>query len=193
MPFSRQEYDAIVIGGGPNGLSAAITMSEARRSVLLIEGYETIGGGARSAELTLPGFVHDVCSSVYPMAVWSPFFRRLPLARYALEWLHPAAPLAHPLDDGSAVIVDRSLELTAQNLGEDAGPYRRLMAPLISAWPKLESSAQSPFNIPARPFAAAGFGLTGRSSASSLANRAFRGERARALLAGLAAHSVLPL
>ena len=193
MPFSRQEYDAIVIGGGPNGLSAAITMAEARRSVLVIEGYETIGGGARSAELTLPGFVHDVCSSVYPMGVWSPFFRRLPLAHYGLEWVHPSAPLAHPLDDGSAVIVDRSIEVTAQNLGEDADRYRRLMGSLTSAWPKLESSVQSPFSIPAHPFAAARFGLTVLRSASSVAKHDFRSERARALLAGLAAHAVLPL
>jgi phytoene dehydrogenase-like protein len=193
MPFSRKEYDAIVIGSGPNGLSAAITMAEARRSVLVIEGYETIGGGARSAELTLPGFVHDVCSSVYPMAVWSPFFRRLPLAQHGLEWVHPAAPLAHPLDDGSAVMLERSLEATAQNLGEDAGRYRGLMNPLTAAWPKLESSAQSPFSMPSHPFAAARFGLTVLRSASSVARHHFRGERARALLAGLAAHSVLPL
>jgi len=193
MPFSRREYDAVVIGSGPNGLAAAITMAEAGRSVLLIEGNETIGGGARSAELTLPGFVHDVCSSVYPMAVWSPFFRRLPLAHYGLEWVHPAAPLAHPLDDGSAVILDRSVELTAQNLGEDGARYLRFMRPLLSAWPKLESSAQNPFSIPAHPLLAARFGLTVLRSASSVARHAFRGERARALLAGLAAHAVLPL
>lgn len=182
----------MVIGSGPNGLSAAITMAEAGRSVLLVEGYETIGGGARSAELTLPGFVHDVCSSVYPMAIWSPFFRRLPLAQHGLEWVHPAAPLAHPLDDGSAVILDRSVEVTAQNVGDDAERYIRLMGPLTSAWPKLESSAQRPFSIPAHPFAAARFGLTVLRSASSVAKHEFRGQRARALLAGLAAHAVLP-
>jgi len=193
MPFSRQEYDAVVIGSGPNGLSAAITMAEASHSVVLVEGNETLGGGARSAELTLPGFIHDVCSSVYPMAVWSPFFRLLPLAHYGLEWVHPAAPLAHPLDDGSAVILDRSVELTAQNLGEDGARYRRLMGRLLSAWPKLESSVQNPFSIPAHPLVAARFGLTVLRSASSVAKHAFRGERARALLAGLAAHAVLPL
>src|SRR5260370_7213135 len=168
-------------------------MAEARRSVLVIEGYEMIGGGARSEELTLPGFVHDVCSSVYPMGVWSPFFRRLPLAHYGLEWVHPSAPLAHPLDDGSAVIVDRSIEVTAQTLGEDADRYRRLMGSLTSAWRKLESSVQSPFSVPAHPFAAARFGLTVLRSASSVAKHDFRSERARALLAGLAAHAVLPL
>lgn len=193
MPFSRQEYDAVVVGSGPNGLSAAITMAEAGRSVLVIEGNDSIGGGARSAELTLPGFVHDVCSSVYPMGVWSPFFRRLPLAKHGLEWAQPAAPLAHPLDDGSAVIVERSVELTAQNLGEDASRYRRFMGHLTSAWPKLESSVQSPFSFPAHPLAAVRFGLSALRSAASVARHAFRGERARALVAGLAGHAVLPL
>lgn len=193
MAFSRKEYDAVVLGSGPNGLSAAITIAEAGHSVLVVEAKETIGGGARSAELTLPGFVHDVCSSVYPMAVWSPFFRRLPLANYDLEWVQPAAPLAHPLDDGSAVMLERSVELTAQNLAEDSGRYRNLMGRLVSAWPKLESSVQRPFSIPPHPFAAARFGFTVFRSASSVARHDFRGKRARALLAGLAAHAVLPL
>src|SRR5438874_721680 len=193
MPFPRREYDVIVIGGGPNGLSAAITIAEAGRSVLLVEGHEIIGGGARSAELTLPGFIHDVCSSVHPWAVWSPFFRTLPLARYGLEFVHPGAPLAHPLDDGSAVILDRSVEVTAQNLGEDRARYLELMVPLTKSWPKLESTVQKPFGIPPHPFAAARFGLTVLRSAASVAKHAFRGERARALFAGLAAHAVLPL
>jgi phytoene dehydrogenase-like protein len=174
-------------------LSAAITIADAGHSVLVLEGHNTIGGGARSAELTLPGFVHDVCSSVYPMAIWSPVFRHLPLAQYGLEWVHPAAPLAHPLDDGSAIILERSVESTAQNLGEDAGRYRRLMGPLLSAWPKVESSVQRPFSFPRHPFAAARFGLSVLRSASSIARHAFRGERARALLAGLAGHAALPL
>ena len=193
MPFSQPEYDAVVIGGGPNGLSAAITFAEAGHSVLLIEAQDVIGGGARSAELTLPGFVHDVCSSVYPMAIWSPFFQRLPLAQYGLEWVQPAAPLAHPLDDGSAVVLERSVERTAQNLGRDAGHYRRLMEPLVSSWPKLESTVLRPFSLPTHPFAAARFGLTALRSASRVARGTFRSERARALFAGLAAHAVLPL
>jgi len=193
MPFPRREYDAIVIGSGPNGLSAAITIAEAGRSVLLVEGDEIIGGGARSAELTLPGFIHDVCSSVHPWAVWSPFFRTLPLARYGLEFVHPGAPLAHPLDDGSAVILDRSVEVTAQNLGEDRARYLELMVPLTKSWPKLESTVQKPFGIPPHPFAAARFGLTVLRSAARVAKHDFRGERARALFAGLAAHAVLPL
>ena len=193
MPFSRREYDAVVVGSGPNGLSAAITMAEAGRSVLVIEGAEAIGGGARSAELTLPGFVHDVCSSVYPMAVWSPFFRRLPLGGYGLEWIHPAAPLAHPLDDGTAAVLERSVELTAKNLGGDGNRYRGFVGPLVAAWPKLESTVLRPFSLPKHPFAAARFGLAALRSASSVARHAFRGERARALFAGLAAHAVLPL
>lgn len=193
MPFSRREYDAVVVGSGPNGLSAAITMAEAGRSVLVIEGAETIGGGARSAELTLPGFVHDVCSSVYPMAVWSPFFRRLPLAQYGLEWVHPGAPVAHPLDDGSAVVLERSVEETAQNLGADGSRYRGFMCPLVADWPQLESTVLRPFSLPAHPFAAARFGLAALRSASSVAKHTFRGQRARALFAGLAAHAVLPL
>jgi phytoene dehydrogenase-like protein len=193
MPFPRTEYDAVVIGSGPNGLSAAITIAEAGHSVLVVEGHETIGGGARSAELTLPGFVHDVCSSVYPMALWSPFFRRLPLAQHGLEWVHPAAPLAHPLDDGSAVILERSVERTAENVGQDEDRYIRLMEPLLAAWPKLDATVQNPFSFPAHPFAAARFGLTVMRSASSVAMHRFRGVRARALLAGLSAHAVLPL
>jgi phytoene dehydrogenase-like protein len=193
MPFSRTEYDAVVIGSGPNGLSAAITIAEAGHSVLVIEGHETIGGGARSAELTLPGFVHDVCSCVHPMALWSPFFRRLPLAQNGLEWVHPAAPLAHPLDEGSAVVLERSVERTAENVGGDAERYIQLMESLLAAWPKLESSAQNPFSFPAHPFVAARFGLTVMRSASSVARHRFRGVHARALLAGLAAHATLPL
>ena len=193
MPFRRREYDAVVIGSGPNGLAAAITVAEAGHSVLLIEGQDTVGGGARSAELTLPGFVHDVCSSVYPMALWSPFFRRLPLAQHGLEWIHPSTPLAHPLDDGSAVLLDRSVESTAQQLGDDGRRYLQFMTPLISAWPKLESSVENPLSFPAHPLAALRFALDVLRPASSVAQHAFRGEQARALLAGLAAHAVLQL
>ena len=193
MSSSRQQYEAVVIGSGPNGLSAAITIAEAGHSVLVIEGHETLGGGARSAELTLPDFVHDVCSCVHPMALWSPFFRRLPLAQNGLEWVHPAAPLAHPLDDGSAVVLERSVERTAENVGGDAERYLRLMEFLLAAWPKLESSAQNPFSFPAHPFVSARFGLNVMRSASSVARHRFRGVRARALLAGLASHATLPL
>ncbi|HTS13392.1 MAG TPA: NAD(P)/FAD-dependent oxidoreductase [Candidatus Limnocylindrales bacterium] len=192
MPASRQ-YDAIVIGSGPNGLGAAITLAQANRSVLLIEGQDTIGGGTRSAELTLPGFTHDVCSAVLPMGVGSPFLRSLPLEKHGLEWIQPSAPLAHPLDDGSAVLLERSVEATALNLGDDAAAYTRLFRSLTSNWPKLEPVLLGPIGLPAHPIAAALFGLRAMRSASGLARSLFRGERARALFAGCAAHSILPL
>src|SRR5436309_922445 len=124
--------DAIVVGAGPNGLAAAITLARAGRSVLVIEAAATVGGGTRSAELTLPGFVHDVCSAVHPLAVGSTVFRSMPLAEHGLEWIHPPAPLAHPLDDGTAAMLERSFVETGRSLGPDARAYRRLMEPLTA-------------------------------------------------------------
>ena len=193
MPALNSKYDAIVVGSGPNGLSAAITMAQAGRSTLLVEGQPTIGGATRSEELTLPGFIHDVCSAVHPMGVVSPFFLTLPLDKHGLEWVQPSAPLAHPLDDGSAVVVERSVEETARNLGEDAGAYTRIFGGLVSEWPKLEPFLLGPLRFPRHPLIAAEFGLRGMRSASSVARSLFRGERARALFAGHAAHSMLPL
>ncbi len=193
MPTLNSKYDAIVIGAGPNGLSAAITMAQAGRSVLLVEGQPTIGGATRSEELTLPGFVHDVCSAVHPMGVVSPFFRTLPLEQHGLEWVQPSAPLAHPLDDGSAIVVERSVEETARNLGEDAGAYTRIFGGLVAEWPKLEPFLLGPLGFPRHPLVAAQFGLRGMRSASSVARSLFSGEKAQALFAGHAAHSMLPL
>jgi len=192
-PYLHQQYDAIVIGSGPNGLAAAITVAQSGRSVLVLEGNDAIGGGTRSAELTRPGFIHDVCSTVYPMAVASPFFRSLPLAAHGLEWIEPPVPLVHPLDDGSAVVLDHNVEQTAQNLGPDAERYIRMMAPLVANWPKLESFALGSSRFPSHPIAMARFGLLAMRSASGLARKRFRDTRARALFAGLAAHSILPL
>src|SRR5438093_7865812 len=132
MAQISRSYDAIVIGSGPNGLAAAITLARAGRSVLVVEAAATVGGGARSAELTLPGFRHDVCSAVHPLAVGSRFFRSLPLAEHGLEWIHPPAPLAHPLDGGTAAMLERSFVETGKSLGRDARPYRRLMEPLTA-------------------------------------------------------------
>jgi phytoene dehydrogenase-like protein len=191
--LSRAEYDAIIIGSGPNGLAAAITMALADRSVLVYEASETIGGSARTAELTLPGFKHDVCSGVHPLGAGSPFFRTLPLAHYGLEWIHPPAPLAHPFNDGTAIVLERETEMTARALGKDAAAYRKLMNPFVADWSLLEDALLGPPSFPLHPLALARFGLRALRSARGLAENRFQGERARALFAGLAAHSILPL
>src|SRR6202035_3534039 len=130
-------YDAVVVGSGPNGLAAAITFARAGLSVLVLEANPTIGGGARSAELTLPGFVHDVCSAVHPLAAGSPFFKTLPLERFGLQWIQPEIPVAHPLDDGTAGSLYRDVDITADSLGGDAAAYQRLFKPLARNWEKL--------------------------------------------------------
>lgn len=192
MSHSRR-YDAIVIGSGPNGLAAAITLAQAGHLALVLEANDTPGGGARTAELTLPGFLHDVCSAVHPLAVGSPFFRTLPLEQYGLEWIHPPAPLAHPFDDGTAAVLERSVDAIGETLGADAKAYRELMNPLVADWHKLETMLLAPPRLPRHPFALARFGWSAVRSAKGLAESVFKGERARALFAGLAAHSMLPL
>jgi phytoene dehydrogenase-like protein len=157
------------------------------------EGAEKGGGGVRSAELTLPGFVHDVCSAVYPLALGSPFFRSLPLVQHGLEWVQPPVPLAHPLDDGTAVILERSIDLTAANLDSDAAAYRKLMLPLLASWDGLDVDLLGPVRLPKHAATLARFGLSAIQPAHRLAERCFGGRRARALFAGLAAHSMLPL
>ena len=186
-------YDAVVIGSGPNGLAAAITLAQHGKSVVVYEAQETIGGGVRSAELTLPGFIHDVCSSVYPLAVGSPFFRSLPLAQYDLEWIQPAAAVAHPFDDGTAVTQERSVEATAAQLGPDEVAYRKLMAPLVESWNGLDVDLLGPIRPPRHPWNLARFGFLGIQPAHRLAETRFQGERAKGLFAGVAAHSMLPL
>jgi phytoene dehydrogenase-like protein len=186
--------DAVVVGSGPNGLSAAIELARNGRSVTVLEANDTIGGGCRSAELTLPGFVHDLCSAFHPLGAASPFFRSLDLTRDGLDWIEPPAALAHPLDDGTAVVLERSITATAANLGPDARAYRRLVAPLVPEWDDLAADALGPLiRIPRHPFVMARLGLPGVLPARMLARIAFSGVRARALFAGLAAHSVLPL
>jgi len=189
-------YDAVVIGSGPNGLAAAIVLAQANRSVVVFEGAETVGGGTRSAALTLPGFIHDICSAVHPLAVASPFLSTLPLAEHGLNWIEPPAALAHPLDDGRAVIVERSIEGTAERLGDDADAYRRLMNPLVADWDELRTALLGPLSLPKHPFQLiklARFGLLAFRSARGLARSRFQGEPARALFAGMAGHSLLPL
>ena len=192
MP-ERRTYDAIVVGSGPNGLAAAITLAQAGRSVLLVEAKDTIGGGARSSELTLPGFVHDICSAIHPLGVASPFFSNLPLSEHGLEWVYPPASVAHPLDDGTAVVLERSVEATSETLGRDGAAYRKLFGPLVADWPRLADGLLGPFRPPRHPIAMARFGLRAVRPARRLAEGRFKEERARALFAGLAAHSFLPL
>jgi phytoene dehydrogenase-like protein len=188
------EYDAVIIGSGPNGLAAAITLAQAGCSVLVVEANSTIGGGARSAELTLPGFVHDVCSAVHPLAAGSPFFKTLPLRQFGLEWIHPDIPLAHPLDDGRAACLYRDVDLTAESLQRDADAYRRLMKPLARNWEKLANEFLQPMlHLPQHPFTLARFGFPAISPAAYLAKCLFKEEPTRALFAGIAGHSFLPL
>jgi phytoene dehydrogenase-like protein len=174
-------------------LAAAVLLARAGMAVTVHEAAEEIGGGARTAALTLPGYRHDVCSAIHPMAVCSPCFGQFPLARFGLEWIHPDAPLAHPLDDGSAVMLERSLDATAAGLGGDGPAWRALMEPIAEQWSELRHDVLAPLGMPRHPFRMARFGCHALRSASGLAQRLFRGERARALFAGLAAHSMLPL
>jgi phytoene dehydrogenase-like protein len=185
--------DAIVIGSGPNGLTAAIVIAQTGRKVLVLEAEPILGGGVRSAALTLPGFVHDVCSAIHPFAVVSPAFRTMPLASHGLEWIEPPAMLAHPFDDGSAAMVWRSVDETAVGLGADARAYRRLVQPVVAEWPRLERSVLGPLQFPAHPVALARFGLQALRSAEGLARQAFATDAAQALFGGIAAHSMLPL
>lgn len=187
-----QTYDAIVIGSGPNGLAAAIALAQKQLSVLVVEAKDTIGGGTRTAELTLPGFRHDVCSAVHPMGVLSPFFRSLPLEEHGLTWLYPPISAAHPLDDGPAALLQPSLEDTASHLGSDGETWIRLIQPFLKNADLLLRDLLAPLGIPSLPIKMAHFGLLGMRSAVQLAKR-FKGPQARALFAGCAAHSVLPL
>ncbi|HEY8208004.1 MAG TPA: NAD(P)/FAD-dependent oxidoreductase [Myxococcaceae bacterium] len=186
------DVDAVIVGSGPNGLSAAVRLARARASVLVLEAHAEIGGGTRTAGLTLPGFAHDVCSAVHPMGFCSPWFQELPLAEHGLRWLHPKASVAHPLDEGPAVLLRRSVEETASGLdGADARAYRRLVEPYLRDPAGFMRDALSPVRFPRHPFKMLRFGITGLASAEGLASR-FQGPRARALFAGCAAHSILP-
>ncbi|MGH8909381.1 MAG: phytoene desaturase family protein [Egibacteraceae bacterium] len=186
-------YDAVVVGSGPNGLAAAITIAETGRSVLVLEAQDSVGGGVRSAQLTLPGFNHDICSAIYPLVEGTPFLSRLPLERYGLELIHPPVPLAHPLDGGRAAVLERSVEDTAVGLDGDADAYRALMKPLVTGWEGISAGILGPPRLPRHPLALARFGWHAVRSATALATGEFQHEAARALFAGMAAHSFLPL
>ncbi len=185
--------DAVVVGSGPNGLAAAIVLARAGRRVTVMEGAETVGGGCRSEELTLPGFVHDTCSTVHALALVSPLLSSLPLAEHGFELAHPDAPLAHPLDDGSAVLLERSVEDTSEGLGPDARAYRRLFEPLVRTADALMREILGPLRPPRHPLVLARFGASAVRSARGMARSRFEGERARALIAGCCAHSMLSL
>lgn len=192
MKPEKREYDAVVVGSGPNGLAAAILMQQNGLSVLVIEGKETIGGGMRSAELTLPGYLHDICSAVHPLAVSSPFFETLPLAQHGLEFIYPDIAAAHPFDDGSAVILKHSIVETAAQFGIDQQAYIDLIEPIVNDWPLIARDVLGPLHIPKHPIAMARFGLTALQPASSIEER-FKTVKAKGLFAGMAAHSMLPL
>ena len=189
----KTSYDAVVVGSGPNGLAAAITLAQAGRSVLVLEAQPTIGGGARSAELTLPGFVHDTGSAVHPLGVGSPFFVSLPLAEHGLQWIYPPSQLAHPLDDGTAVMLERSIKTTGEGLYQDAEAYWHLMAYITCRWEWIADVFLGPLRIPKHIFAPGIFGVGAIWPARLFAETLFRNERTRALFAGIAAHSFLPL
>lgn len=192
-PHVARPYDAVVVGAGPNGLAAAIRLAQADLRVVVFEANEQAGGGVRSLALTRPGFVHDFGAAVFPLGAGSPFFRHLPLERYGLRWIQPDVPLAHPLDGGRAALLLRSLDETAARLGRDGEAYRRLIAPLVRAWPRLEGEVLQPLlHVPRHPVVLAQFGLRALLPPAWLAAWAFEEAPAKALWAGLAAHAVRP-
>lgn len=192
MP-GQHTYDAVIVGSGPNGLAAAITLARAGCKVLVLEAKETLGGGMRSAALTLPGFVHDICSAIHPLGMASPFFQSVPLTAHGVTWITPPAAVAHPFDDGTAAVLERSLALTGATLGSDADAYQRLMAPLVARWEPLVEALLGPLRIPQHPWLLARFAYYALQSACGLAERVFLTPQARGLFAGLAAHAILPL
>ncbi|GAB3023734.1 NAD(P)/FAD-dependent oxidoreductase [Niabella terrae] len=190
--MTENSYDAFVVGAGPNGLASAITLQQAGLSVLLLEGKEQIGGGTRTAAVTLPGFLHDICSAVHPMAVHSPFLASLPLEEFGLEFLHSPIVTAHPFDGGRAALVSRSLEATAASLGADKMVYYDLIEPVVQHWDKIVGDILGPLKFPRHPVPLAAFGLKALQPASSIARR-FQTREAKALWAGMAGHSIQPL
>jgi phytoene dehydrogenase-like protein len=192
--LSRQltKFDAIIVGSGPNGLAAGIRLVQEGLSVLIVEAADTIGGGLRTQELIRPGYHHDVCSAMHPMALASPFMKSLQLEKFGLRWIHPVYPAAHPLEDEPAVVLYHDLIETAFHLNEDEKTYRDIIGPMVENWEALTSDFLGPLRIPSHPFKLASFGLKGMMPATLFKTR-FKTERAKALFAGMAAHSILPL
>jgi phytoene dehydrogenase-like protein len=187
-------YDAIIVGSGPNGLAAAIMLAQAGQQVLVLEAKDTIGGGTRTAEITLPGFRHDICSAVHPLGVASPFFRHLPLEDFGLAWIQPPVALAHPLDDGRTGILTRSIQESADSLGVDGKTYKQMISPLVDSYQDILEDVLGPLPIPPRhPGSLVRFGLLAVRSVRGLAEAIYQDDPAQALLAGLAGHGMLPL
>ena len=192
MKLEKTDFDAIVVGSGPNGLAAAILLQQNGLSVLLIEGKDTIGGGMRSAELTLPGFTHDICSAIHPLADGSPFFTTLPLEEHGLEYILASINAAHPFDNGTAAVLKNSLSKTAGLFGDDEQAYLELMQPIVYDWPSIAPDVLGPLHYPKYPLAMAKFGLKALTSSTYLSNN-FSTEKAKGLFAGMAAHAMQPL
>lgn len=193
MSSLQTEFDAVVVGSGPNGLSAAVRLSEKGLKVLVLEAKETIGGGTRTQELTEPGFMHDICSAVHPTAAGSPYLSTLDLDQYGLEFIQPDVPYAHPLENGDAGVAYRSLEKTAEQLGSDQNNYLRLYRDFVDDWEYLKNDIFGTLRIPKHPLLMARFGWYGLFSAKLLANSLFKNPKTKALFAGCAAHSIIPL
>ena len=186
-------YDAVIVGSGPNGLAAAVVLAEAGKRVLVLEGRDTIGGGTRTQELTEPGVLHDVCSSVHPLGIGSPLFSSLPLDGHGLGWAHPPVPFAHALPDGESVLVHRSIEETARGLGEDGAPWRKLVGPLVDDWEATARLATAPpLRAALSPIRGLRLGVRALRSGDHIAGR-FSTDRGRALIGGLSAHSIASL
>ncbi|HMH23335.1 MAG TPA: NAD(P)/FAD-dependent oxidoreductase [Puia sp.] len=190
--LDRTEFDAVVVGSGPNGLAAAIRLQQEGLSVLLLEAKDSIGGGLRSAELTLPGYMHDICSAIHPLAAGSPFFSTLALEEHGLEYIYPGIAAAHPFDGRQAAVLIGSVEETARLLGKDEQAYLELMGPLVKDWPAIAADVLGPLHFPSHPLLMAKFGLKALSAAGYLARR-FHTKELRGLWAGMAAHAILPL
>jgi phytoene dehydrogenase-like protein len=190
--MNRRDYDCIVVGSGPNGMAAAIKLQQEGLSVLLIEGKNEIGGGMRSAQLTLPGFIHDVCSAIHPLAIASPYFSTLPLHKYGLEFIHPPICAAHPFDDWTAAALYMSIEETASALDKDGVVYKKIFQPLAQSWPKLKTDILAPLHFPKHPAEMIAFGWKGLSSATQFSKR-FQSIKTKGLWGGMAAHSMLRL